>query len=180
MNPFSGIRSVFDAANAVCRFLGIGPDGPPFATVSRALVDKNGAVIFGGDTTPIPFYATATLTSAAGATAVSLLPDSSVPSNRKVVVTGFVGKVNGATNWATTAHVYIQDTAASPVKFFDMAVAALTGNAEVRPGTSNVSSQAAYTTSPGGTAGKGLNLVADANGTGSNLVVAVHGYLIPA
>lgn len=301
MNIFSGIRSVYDAANAVIQKLGIGPEHPN-STVSRAIIDKTGAIVFGGDSTPVPFFATATLHSASALTPVAILPDNSVPSARKVVVTGFVAKVNGSTAWptpnagtqqvttavvvaasgatsngnlpvtvtgagiagsplavsvalttaantaslvaaliraalsatgaitalytvggtganvsltaiapaandatlniawtttlgvtavttsaATTAGVAIvlgstkvtlEDTNGTPVEFFEIAQSALTGNAEVRPGTSGVTSETGYLMGSGGTKGKGLQIVGTANGTGSDLVVTVQGFLV--
>jgi hypothetical protein len=124
-----------------------------------------------------PFVATATITSAAAATPVELLADSAVPAGKKVYVTGFHAKVNGGTLWATTATVKIQDTNVIPVDFFTMAVAALTANAEVRPGTANITSEAAYLLGTAGTIAKGLRLLGNANGTGSDLVVTVYGVI---
>ena len=132
---------------------------------------------FPSPTVSQPFVATATLTSAAAATPITLLADSLVPSGKKVYVTGFVAKVNGSTAWSTTANVKIQDSNGTPVVFFTALVAALTGNAEVRPGTSNITSGAAYNQGTGGTAAKGLQIVGDANGAGSDLVVTVHGFI---
>ena len=123
-----------------------------------------------------PFHKTATITSAAAATAVSLLADSEVPSGKKAYVTGFIARVNGATNWATTATVKIQDTNSSAVDFATMAVAALTGNTTVYPHTSNITVEDAWRLGTGGTSDKGLQLKGDANGTGSNLVVTVFGF----
>lgn len=114
---------------------------------------------------------TATITSAAAATAVSLLADSQVPSGKKCYLMDFHAKVNGATQWATTATVKIQDTNGTPVDFVTMAVAALTANAFVGKFTANVTPEAALVAGTGGTAAKGLQLKGDANGTGSNLIV---------
>jgi len=83
--------------------------------------------------------------------------------------------VNGATAWATTATVSIKDSATTG--FFTLAVAGLTGNAELRPGSANVTALAAFKLGTGGTAAKGLVLAGDANGTGSDLVVTVTGFI---
>lgn len=125
----------------------------------------------------IYFTRTQTITSAAAATAVSLIADSEVPPGWKAYLTDCHAKVNGATNWATTATVKVQDTNGAPVDFVTMAVAALTGNSFVGKFTSNITAEAALARNTGGTAGKGLQLKGDANGTGSDLVVTVVGYL---
>ena len=138
----------------------------------------NGDVLIGDTEVGVPFVATATVTSTTSATATSLLPATAVPTGKKVYVTGFVAKVNGATAWTTTSTVKIQDTNSSAVDFFTIAVAALTGNAELRPGTSNVTSENAYVLGSGSTAAKGLQVKANANaGAGSNLVVTVWGII---
>ncbi len=92
-------------------------------------------------------------------------------------ITGFHAKVNGATLWATTATVKIQDTNSSAVDFVTMAVAALTANAFVGPTTTNVTAEPAFSLGTGGTAAKGLQIKGNANGTGSNLVVTVTGFI---
>lgn len=126
---------------------------------------------------PTPFFATFSLTSAAAATAVNILTEAEVGSGRKVYITSFGGKVNGATDWATTATVKIQDTNGSAVDFVTFAVASLTGNAEVGPFTATCG-EPAFLYGTGGTAGKGLQIVGDANGTGSTLTGFVSGWII--
>ncbi len=123
------------------------------------------------------FHVTATITSAAAATAVPLLADSLIPSGKKVYLQGFIARVNGATGWGTTATVKIQDTNGTPVDFVTMAVAALTNAARVVPGTANVTLEDAYAAGTGGTAGKGLQVKGNANGTGSNLIVSAWGVI---
>ena len=83
-----------------------------------------------------PFRKTVTITSAAAATPVTILADASVPTGKKAYVTGVLGKVNGATVWATTATVVIQDSAA--VAGVTYAVAGMTGNALLGLTTANV------------------------------------------
>ena len=238
MNVFSGIRSVFEAADALKRRImsAVEPDGSPHATLSRGLVDVTGKIVATADgatgmplalvrppvavagnllafdatgqvvdsgsasagasataaaasattatnaansilASPLPFHVTATLTSAGAGTAVALLADVAVPAGKKAYIAGFVAKVNGATPWATTAAVAIQDTNGTPVQFFSLAVAGLTANAEVRSGSANVTSGAAFSLGSGGTTAKGLVLKGDANGTGSDLVVTVWGFI---
>jgi hypothetical protein len=123
----------------------------------------------------VPFKKTVTITSAAAATAVPILADSEVPAGKKVYVTGFIGKVNGATVWATTATVAVQDTAA--VAGITCAVAAMTANALLGLNTANVTVAAPVSTGVGFTAAKGISLKGDANGTGSDFVVTVTGFI---
>lgn len=133
-----------------------------------------------GTTVPIEFfYQTATLTSAAAATAVNVIPDAQVGSGRKVYLWGYVSKVDGATNWATTANIKIQDTNGSAVDFVTITVNAATtnGNVETVVGMSNVAMEDAYSEGSGGTAGKGLQIVGDANGTGSDMKITVWGII---
>lgn len=125
----------------------------------------------------VPFRVTGTLTASAAATPVVLIPDSDVPAGFKVFVTSFLARVNGATNWATTANVKIQDTNATPVDFVTMLVAALTGNARVLPGSANTTLEDAMSLMTGGTTGRGLQVRGNANGTGSDLVVTVLGFM---
>jgi hypothetical protein len=124
-----------------------------------------------------PFKATATLTSAAAATPVTLLADSAVPAGKKVYITGFFAKVNGATAWGTTANCYVKDSASSPVTAITMAVAALTANAFVTVNTANITIADPVALNTGLTAAKGLTISGNANGTGSDLVVTVTGFI---
>lgn len=130
------------------------------------------------DDETIFFHKTAQITSAAAATAVPVLADSEVPTGKKVYVQGYISKVDGATDWATTATVKLQDTNGTPVDFVTFAVAAMTGNAIIGPWvSSNVTREDAYTEGSGGTASKGLQLKGDANGTGSTFKVTVWGVI---
>lgn len=123
-----------------------------------------------------PFHRTATITSAAAATPVILVPDADIPPGKICYVSGFIARVNGATAWATTTNVKIQDTAGTPVDFVTIAVAALTANTTIHPTTSNVTLESAMILGTGGTVNRGIRLVGNANGTGSNLVVTVFGF----
>lgn len=123
------------------------------------------------------FTKTATITSAAAATAVSVVADAEVGTGRIVHVTDVLARVNGTTGWGTTATVKLQDTNGTPVDFVTYAVAALTNQARVYLSSSNVTNENALSLNTGGTAGKGLQLKGNANGTGSDLVVTVTGYI---
>jgi hypothetical protein len=191
MNSFSGIRSVFDAADALLRRVksACEPDGIPHATLARGLVDVTGKIIATADAglglpqvltsllPAVPFHVTAALTSAAAAAGVTVLADTAIPSGKKVYITGFTATVNGATNWATTTTVTLKDSASAPVSQFVFACAGLTGNATLQVGSANVTSQAAFLLGSGSTAGKGLVLAGNANGTGSDLVLTVWGFI---
>lgn len=119
----------------------------------------------GGEPAEIVFE-TFTLTSALGGTAVNVIPDARVGTGRRVYLLDFAAKVNGATAWGTVASVKLQDTSAAD--FVTVLTAALTGNAEIGKFTSGVAEDA-LSFGSGGTAGKGLQIKADVNGTGSDL-----------
>lgn len=121
----------------------------------------------------------ATLTSAAAATAVNIIPDARVGTGRKFYMTGYISRVNGATNWATTANIKIQDTNGTPVDFITIAVNAASTNGNIRtvPGNAQVTLENAFANGTGGTAGKGIQVKGDANGTGSDMIVTVFGYI---
>ena len=135
------------------------------------------AIQSGTVTLGIPFHSTVTLTSAAAATPVSVLADGAVPAGKKVYVTGYFVKVNGSTDWATTTSVKIQDTNGTPVDFVTLTASALDGN-EFHDATSDSATiENAMALGTGGTAAKGLRVVGNANGTGSNLVITVFGFI---
>ena len=122
------------------------------------------------------FTRTATLTSAAAAAGVLIIADAEVPAGKKVYVTSFYANVAGAAAWATTATVKIQDTG-TPVDFVTFAVAGMTANAKLYMNTANVTDEVARIRMTGGTAAKGLRVIGNANGTGSNFIVTVIGYI---
>ena len=124
-----------------------------------------------------PFRKTVTITSAAAATAVPILTDAQVGVGKKVYVNQVIGNVSGSTVWATTATVAVQDTAGSPVAGVTYAVAGMTANATLYLNTANVTVAAPISQGAGFTAGKGLNLKGNANGTGSDFIVTVTGYI---
>lgn len=134
-----------------------------------------------GDTTgPVEFVMeSATLTSAAAATAVNIIPDARVGTGRKFYMTGYISRVNGATNWATTANIKIQDTNGTPVDFITIAVNAASTNGNIRtvPGNAQVTLENAFANGTGGTAAKGLQIKGDANGTGSDMIITAWGVI---
>jgi hypothetical protein len=142
--------------------------------------DSNGVIAFNMadetvGNTPVFFKKTATLTSAAAAAPVAILTDAEVGAGRKAYVSQAFFSVDGGTNWATTANVFLQDTAASPVVGITAAVAALTANAMVQIGSTNITLAAPVADGAGFTTAKGLNIAGNANGTGSNLIVTIFG-----
>jgi hypothetical protein len=72
----------------------------------------------------------------------------------------------------------LQDTANTPVVGATAAVAGLTGNAMIDEGNSNVTLGKAIADGNGFTAGKGLDIAGNANGTGSDLIVTVFGCIM--
>lgn len=122
------------------------------------------------------FVVTATLTSAAAATPVNALPAARVGAGRKVYIDDFTAKVNGSTDWATTATLTIEGT--DGTDFATIAVAALTGNACVGKNSANVTLTDLISLMTGGVAGYGLQVKGNANGTGSDLVFVIRGRIV--
>jgi hypothetical protein len=120
-------------------------------------------------------HKTVTLTSAAAATAIPIFTAAEVEAGKKFYPLGFVAKVDGGTLWATTATVKIQETGADPAALATIAVAALTANAILLPGTADVTLGDAWSEGSGAAAGRGIEVVGDANGTGSDLKLTVWG-----
>lgn len=130
-----------------------------------------------GLTAERPFVRTCTLTSAAAATPVNCLSNADVPATMKPYIAGWHAKINGATPWATTANCWIQDTSGTSNIFVTTAVAAMTANAFIADHSANVTQNNPYALGTGGTLDLGLEIACDANGTGSNWVVTVHGVI---
>lgn len=143
----------------------------------RAQVDASGNWTFNGGKMDVPFERSCTLTSAAAATPVHCLIDADVGAAQKVYLAYWHLKVNGATPWATTATCTIQDTNGTPVVFETIAVAAMAGNAFTQAGTANVTHGTAFSLGTGGTTAKGLDVVCNANGTGSDAVFTISGFM---
>lgn len=115
---------------------------------------------------------TCTITSAAAATPVTCLSDGAV-GTKSAYLMGWRLKVNGATAWGTTTTCSIKDSLA--VAFSDVPVSLLGGNSLVDASASGVTHSAAYSLNQGSTASRGLVVVCDADGTGSDLVVTMFG-----
>lgn len=150
---------------AVLTFALLAASAPSHAVLSKASL---------GDRA---FSRTCTITSAAAATAVHCLAAADVPGGLKAYPVGFIANVNGGTGWGTTANCFLKDTAGSPVTIATVAVAALTSNAVVGPFSSNVTLGSPMKLGTGATASKGIDVVCNANGTGSDLVVTVFGVI---
>lgn len=128
----------------------------------------------------IPFHKVVSLQALSAATPNEILADAAIPTGRKVYVTHFHFKVNGATAWSggTLTTVKIQDSNGTPVVFATVAVAALTANALLVLNTTNVTLGSAFSIGSGGTASKGLVLVGDNNaGAGSDLYLSISGFI---
>ena len=130
------------------------------------------------------FYETVTLTSAAAATAVNIIPAARVGYNRKIYLMGGLAHVDGATPWGTTASVTIEGTDGTDFVVFAGTIATtLAANTTRFFGTDNAGSgnaaqtQDAFDNGTGGTAAAGLQVKGDANGTGSDLKVTVWGVI---
>lgn len=129
----------------------------------------------------IPFYARATLTAAAAGTAVHVVPEADVPAGKKILPIDVVLNVSGGTAWtdATATIVKLQDTAGTPVVVATYAKAGLTANAVLGKIGANITTGVPIKTGVGLTAGKGLDIVSDANfGAGSDIIVSVFGLFI--
>lgn len=122
------------------------------------------------------FVVTVTLTSAQAAAGAIALTDALVGvEGRKVYVDSVKAKVNGAVAWATTANVFVEDTTGAA--FVTIPVANLAANAFVSAATANNVLSALYTMEQGGAANAGLRVRGNANGTGSDLVLTLKGYI---
>ena len=122
------------------------------------------------------FKKTVTLSSASAATPVHVLTAAEVGAGKKAYVSQVFFSVDGGVDWATTATVSLQDTAGSPVVGCTVATSALTGNAMVQ--LADAALFAPIADGAGFTTAKGLDIVGDANGTGSNLLVTVFGCIM--
>lgn len=153
----------------------VGSSTSPNGSITSAISGNNIALDLALGT---PFYSTAVLTSAAGATPIILVPDTAVPSGKKCFLQGFFATVSGGTAWATVTTVSIQDTNGTPTNFITIPVASLTANVflGIWSGAA-ITVNASVSTQTGGTVQKGLQVKADVNGTGSNLVVTVFGWI---
>lgn len=128
----------------------------------------------------VPFVASATLTSAAAATPVDIIPTASVPTGKKIYITGMILTVNGATAWTdvTATVVTIQDKNGTPVLGLTAAKAQLTGSAILGLFSTGITLSTAVSLGTGFTATQGLTIKGDANfAAGSDIVVTVSGFI---
>lgn len=116
---------------------------------------------------------TCTITSAAAATPVTCLSDGSV-GTKTAYLMGWRALVNGGTAWGTTTSCSIKDSSGLAIPFIEVPVSLLGSNAYVVDSAS-VTHSAAYSLNQGSTPSRGLVLVCDADGTGSDLVVTMYG-----
>lgn len=124
------------------------------------------------------FKKTVTLTSAAAATPVHILTAAEVGAGKKAYVSQVFLSVDGAVNWGTTATITLQDTAASPVAGATFDASKLVANSMHQLASSDFTLLAPIADGAGFTAAKGLDVVGNANGTGSNLLVTVFGCIM--
>lgn len=117
------------------------------------------------------FKKTVTLTSAAATTPAVILADADLDEGEKAYVLGVIAHVDGSTAWETVTKVTLQDTAS--VKGAEIAAGDLTDGATLTLGDLDL--EAPIAKGEGFTAEKGLQIVGDAAGTGSDLVVTVYG-----
>jgi len=120
------------------------------------------------------FTARAVLKSASCAIPVIVLSEELVEklkTDGQVFIEGIRGKVNGATDWGTTATITLETTATSPVTIATIATTGLDANVVVS------THQFTYGAGLGdlNAAGKGVQVKGDANGTGSDLIVTIWG-----
>ena len=164
--------TVAPIASGVVRFVGIDP-----VLMSAAIGDLEAIVANNSELAGRPFMATATLTSATAATPVVVLAAAEVTGTQKAYIHGVFMSVDGGTAWGTTATVAIQDSAAAPVVGCTAAVAGLTANAMLMIPSTSITLAAPIADGVGFTAAKGINVAGNANGTGSNLLVTIFGYI---
>lgn len=136
---------------------------------------ETAALTIAGAPAEAVFYRTCTITSAAAADPVDCLAAADVPNGKTAYLTHWHAKVNGATEWATTTACVLEDHSGTDLLSF--AVAALTANVFLADGSANVTAAAPYALGTGATAGDGLRLDCDQNGTGSDLVVTIQGVI---
>lgn len=147
--------------------------GIVFVTVNPHLVglaDANGDFAMG----------VATLTAAAAATPVHVIPAAQVPAGKKFYLLGFLLSVGGTTAWtdSTATVVKLQDTAGSPVSAVSVAKAQLTSQAQLGMLSAGVTLQTPVRTGVGLTAAKGLDIVGDAVfAAGSDITITAFGVI---
>lgn len=147
--------------------------GIVFITVEPHLVtlaDANGDFAMG----------VATLTAAAAAAGVEVIPDAQVPAGKKFYPLGALLSVGGTTAWTdvTATILTLQDTAGTPVVAVTYAKAQLTSQAQLVFGSTGVTLATPVRTGVGLTAAKGLRLAGDANfAAGSDITITAYGVI---
>lgn len=120
-------------------------------------------------------HETATLTSAAAATPVELINNTAVGTGKKFYLQGFILKINGATPWSVVSEVRIQDNDGNNLIVIPVAI--LTANALLGIQTATITVSDAISLGTGATTARGVRIVADSNGLGSDLVCTVFGII---
>jgi hypothetical protein len=143
-------------------------------TLTNKVIAANSLTI-GGAPTDAVFYRTCTLTSAAAATPVVCLADADVPAGKKAYLTSYTAYVNGMTLWSMVTSCTLQDSAASP--FVTVPVANLLANAYLGLFSAGVTIDPRVLLGTGGTMAKGLQIVCNTNGAGSDLVFVLQGII---
>lgn len=128
----------------------------------------------------VPFRKTVTLTAAAAATPVHVLPEALVAAGQKAFITNILLFVSGETAWTDelATGVSIQDTEAAPILAVSFAKAQLTGGAILGMHSAGVTLARPVLTGVGLTAGAGIDIAADGNfAAGSDIIVTVCGFI---
>jgi hypothetical protein len=130
-----------------------------------------------------------TITAAAAATAIPIITNDEIPANYRVFLWGATGKVDGATPWATSATITLRTKAASPTTLGIFYVAEMTANAflnlftgsDTQDSSGTINTQLGSVAQTGAFAddGYGIEIIGDANGTGSDFKVRVWGCVAP-
>ena len=127
------------------------------------------------------FMKTGTLASATGnTTPLVLITDAEVPAGKAVYVAGYIAHVNGATDW--TDNIFIECIGGS--SFVKFSSSSLNGNKVLTNGRpdsdideSHLGSPYLYADGLGGTAAKGLQVRANTDCNGSDLIITVYGMI---
>lgn len=127
----------------------------------------------------IPFTKTVKISATAADVAIDILPKSLVEQigeGLKVFIDNFRLVVNGSTAWSggTLTKLTIKDSGGKDM--IDVAIAALTGNALLVPGSADVTELDPYLLNEGTDAGEGIQIVGDnAAGAGDDVYVSITG-----
>lgn len=119
------------------------------------------------------FSRSCTLSSAAAQTPVVCLSDADVGAGKVAYLTHWRVKVNGATPWVGPTGAVIKDTAGNA--FVTIPVGELLGNAFIDDAGATVVLANPYALGTGTASGKGIQVVADMSGAGSDLVLTIGG-----